>query len=69
VNLEPVVGVAVGWFAFGETAAIGQLFGAAAVLVGIVLSTLPPSERPDRMRLLPIAGPDGVRPLSNTRWF
>jgi O-acetylserine/cysteine efflux transporter len=69
VNLEPVVGVAVGWFAFGETAGIGQLFGAAAVLVGIVLSTLPPSERPDRMRLLPVAGPDGVRPLSNTRWF
>lgn len=40
VNLEPVVGAAVGWFAFGERAAIGQLAGAAAVLAGIGLSSL-----------------------------
>src|SRR5437764_526603 len=29
VNLEPVVGVAAGWIAFGETAGVGQLVGAA----------------------------------------
>jgi drug/metabolite transporter (DMT)-like permease len=44
VNLEPVVGVAVGWIAFGDSAAIGQLFGAAAVLLGIALSTVPPDD-------------------------
>jgi drug/metabolite transporter (DMT)-like permease len=41
VNLEPVVGAAVGWFAFGNSAAPGQILGAAAVIAGIVLSTLP----------------------------
>jgi drug/metabolite transporter (DMT)-like permease len=41
LNLEPVVGAAVGWFAFGDAAAALQVGGAVAVLGGIVLSTLP----------------------------
>jgi drug/metabolite transporter (DMT)-like permease len=41
LNLEPVVGAAVGWMAFGNTAAVTQLAGVAAVLVGIALGNLP----------------------------
>jgi hypothetical protein len=42
LNLEPVVGAAAGWLAFGETAAVGQLAGAVVVLAGIALSALAP---------------------------
>ncbi len=45
VNLEPVVGAAAGWLVLGETAATVQLAGAAVVIAGIALSTLPPRER------------------------
>jgi drug/metabolite transporter (DMT)-like permease len=38
VNLEPVVGAAVGWVAFGNAAAVTQIMGAVAVLGGIALS-------------------------------
>jgi drug/metabolite transporter (DMT)-like permease len=41
VNLEPVVGAALGWLAFGNAATIEQLGGAVAVLAGIALSTMP----------------------------
>jgi len=41
VNLEPVVGAAVGWAAFGNPASTIQLLGAAGVLLGIGLSGLP----------------------------
>lgn len=41
VNLEPVVGAAVGWLAFGNPATVVQLLGAAGVVLGIVLSGLP----------------------------
>ncbi|MDQ6811912.1 MAG: DMT family transporter, partial [Actinomycetota bacterium] len=44
VNLEPVVGAAAGWLAFGGSTTIGQLTGALAVLAGIALSTLLPTE-------------------------
>ena len=44
VNLEPVVGAAAGWLVLGESAAIGQVAGATAVLIGIALSTLPRRE-------------------------
>jgi O-acetylserine/cysteine efflux transporter len=47
LNLEPVVGAAVGWLGFGEAAAPVQIAGLVIVLAGIALSTLPPSERPD----------------------
>ena len=40
VNLEPVVGAALGWFAFGNAVTLEQLGGAGLVLVGIVLSTV-----------------------------
>lgn len=40
VNLEPVVGAAVGWLAFGNSAAGAQVAGAVAVLAGIGLSTV-----------------------------
>src|SRR5215207_6235450 len=50
LNLEPLVGAAAGWLAFGEAAAVGQLAGAAAVLAGIALSTAPPRDRAPRDR-------------------
>lgn len=40
VNLEPVVGAGLGWLAFGNVAAFGQVAGAVAVLVGIVVTTM-----------------------------
>jgi O-acetylserine/cysteine efflux transporter len=42
VNLEPLVGALIGWVAFADPVGPWQLFGALAVLVGIVLSLLPP---------------------------
>ena len=48
VNLEPVVGAAVGWAAFGNPATVAQLAGAAGVLLGIGLSGLP--DRPPTPR-------------------
>jgi O-acetylserine/cysteine efflux transporter len=42
LNLEPLVGAAAGWLAFGEPASVVQFAGAAAVLAGIGLSTLVP---------------------------
>jgi drug/metabolite transporter (DMT)-like permease len=42
LNLEPLVGVAVGWVGFGETAAANQLLGGVAILAGIALSTYEP---------------------------
>ncbi len=41
VNLEPVVGAAVGWLAFGNPATAVQILGAAGVVLGILLSGLP----------------------------
>jgi drug/metabolite transporter (DMT)-like permease len=41
VNLEPLVGAAAGWLAFGEHATSAQLAGAAAVLAGLGFSMLP----------------------------
>ena len=41
VNLEPVVGAAVGWTAFGNPAGAWQFAGAAAVIAGIVLAAAP----------------------------
>ncbi|HUO70038.1 MAG TPA: DMT family transporter [Solirubrobacteraceae bacterium] len=43
LNLEPVVGAAAGWFAFGDSATTTQLVGAVAVLAGIALSAAPPA--------------------------
>jgi drug/metabolite transporter (DMT)-like permease len=68
VNLEPVVGVAVGWIAFGDAAAIGQLFGAAAVLLGIALSTMPPGQWAHWTTAWQIRLPDGLRLLTSQRW-
>jgi O-acetylserine/cysteine efflux transporter len=42
VNLEPVVGAAIGWLAFSDPAGSWQIAGAVAVLAGIALSTVPP---------------------------
>ena len=53
VNLEPVVGAAAGWLLLGESAAIGQVAGATAVLLGIALSTVPGN-----------TGVPGCRPLA-----
>jgi O-acetylserine/cysteine efflux transporter len=51
VNLEPVIGAATGWLAFGDAATIAQLAGALAVLAGIALSAwAPPPARPRDLR-------------------
>jgi O-acetylserine/cysteine efflux transporter len=42
LNLEPVVGAAVGWLALGEPAGAWQIMGVVAVLAGVAMSTLPP---------------------------
>jgi O-acetylserine/cysteine efflux transporter len=49
LNLEPVVGAAAGWLALGEPAAIGQIAGVVAVLVGVAMSTAParPPDAPE----------------------
>jgi len=41
INLEPLVGAAAGWLAFGNPANVSQLGGAVIVLVGLVLSAQP----------------------------
>jgi O-acetylserine/cysteine efflux transporter len=41
VNLEPLVGAAAGAFVFGDPVGAPQAMGAAAILTGIALSTLP----------------------------
>jgi len=41
VNVEPLVGAMVGWVAFGDPVGVWQIVGAAAVVVGILLSTVP----------------------------
>ena len=59
LNLEPLVGAAAGWLAFGETVAAAQLAGAVAILGGIALSTLPARERRPRHRPLRPAATTG----------
>jgi len=59
LNLEPLVGAAAGWLAFGETVAAAQLAGAVAILGGIALSTLPARERRPRRRPLRPAATTG----------
>jgi drug/metabolite transporter (DMT)-like permease len=64
LNLEPLVGVAVGWVGFGEAVAANQLLGGVAVLAGIALSTSGPAEgrrrprsgRPRAWSLRPLIG-------------
>jgi drug/metabolite transporter (DMT)-like permease len=41
VNLEPVVGAALGWLAFANPVTVGELLGAASVLGGIVFTASP----------------------------
>lgn len=41
VNIEPLVGAVIGWVAFGDPVGIWQIGGAVAVVVGILLSTVP----------------------------
>jgi drug/metabolite transporter (DMT)-like permease len=54
VNLEPLVGAAIGWLAFGDAAAPAQIAGAFAVLAGILVGTLPPRKaRVGRQREYP----------------
>ena len=81
LNLEPVVGAVVGWLAFGDAAAVTQIGGAAIVIVGIVLSTLPggaqtavaPSGRQPAALRIPrrVAGPIARRaglPMARRGW-
>ena len=61
LNLEPLVGAAAGWLAFGEAVAAGQLAGAAAVLGGIALSMRARARAPSA------AAPPGRRLLTGCR--
>lgn len=58
LNLEPLVGAAVGWIAFGDHAGFLQILGMLTVLGGIALSSLPDRRwrRPDSRKLLETAG-------------
>lgn len=51
VNLEPLVGAAAGWLAFGDPAGPSQLAGAAAVVIGIAVSAVPAGALPVPGRL------------------
>jgi drug/metabolite transporter (DMT)-like permease len=53
VNLEPLIGAATGAVAFHDAFGAVQGVGAAAVVAGIALSTLPRPERPSGRRALP----------------
>src|SRR5215218_9342321 len=55
LNLEPLVGVVVGWVGFGEAVTATQILGGLAVLAGIALSTMPARGRSRR-------GPGGLQP-------
>jgi O-acetylserine/cysteine efflux transporter len=57
VNLEPLVGAAAGWLAFGGTTTIRQVAGALAVLAGIALSTLPQPKGPRNALVRRLRGP------------
>ena len=45
VNLEPLVGAIVGWVAFSNPVGDWQILGALTVIVGILISLLPPDRR------------------------
>jgi O-acetylserine/cysteine efflux transporter len=45
VNIEPVVGTAIGWIAFADPMSFSQLFGALSVIAGIALTALPRTPR------------------------
>jgi drug/metabolite transporter (DMT)-like permease len=49
VNLEPLVGAAAGAAAFGDPVGLAQAAGAAAILAGIALSSLPLLGSPNRL--------------------
>jgi drug/metabolite transporter (DMT)-like permease len=51
VNLEPLVGVALGALAFGDPFGVVSLTGGAAIVVGIALSVLAPTGASGRSRL------------------
>lgn len=59
VNLEPLVGAAIGWLAFGNTAAPQQLVGVVAVIAGIALGTIPGQARAE-----PAGQPDDCQCVS-----
>jgi drug/metabolite transporter (DMT)-like permease len=70
VNLEPLVGVIVGWVAFSNPVGGWQVVGAFTVVVGILVSLAPP----DRLVALPRvqraigSAQDGARALLAVRW-
>lgn len=48
LNLEPVVGAAVGWFGFGDHAGLAQIAGVIIVLSGLALNSRTPAEGSSR---------------------
>lgn len=56
LNLEPVVGTAVGWLALGEPASRAQIVGVIAVLAGIAMSTLPAEASTGREPTIELSG-------------
>lgn len=59
VNLEPLVGAAIGWIAFSDPAGTAQLAGSLAVLLGIALSA--GTQTPPMLAPLARAWTEGVR--------
>ena len=65
VNLEPLVGAVVGWVAFANPVGGWQIVGALTVIVGILISLLPPDRyvappRLQRVIDLALAGPPAL---------
>ena len=52
VNLEPLVGAMVGWLAFSDPLTLGQVAGAATLVVGIALATVSSRELSSAARRL-----------------
>jgi O-acetylserine/cysteine efflux transporter len=70
VNLEPLVGAIVGWVAFSNPVGDWQIIGALTVIVGIVISVLPPDLglAPPRLQRVIDSAQDGARALLAVRW-
>jgi O-acetylserine/cysteine efflux transporter len=51
VNLAPLVGAVVGWVAFANPVGVWQILGAITVIVGILISLVPPDAELGRRRL------------------
>ncbi|WP_249010014.1 DMT family transporter [Conexibacter sp. DBS9H8] len=53
INLEPVVGAAIGWVAFSNPVGVGPIIGALAVIAAIAVAAAPRTRQPPRISRRP----------------